>query len=87
MRKKIICVLVCTLCAITTVLPTMGKITDCEKPDKNLMGEETNLPPQNNCAFSGIGNDTDNQKITSPIDLSSVSTATLNFYSNGTKLS
>jgi len=80
MRKKIICVLVCILCAITTVLPTMGKITDCEKPDKSLMEEETNLPSQNNCAFSGIGNDTDNQKLTSPIDLSSVSTTTFTFY-------
>ncbi len=80
MRKKIICVLICTLCTIATVLPTMGQTNDCEKPDKNLMGEETNLSPQNKCAFSRMGSDTDNQKITSPIDLSSVSTATLNFY-------
>ena len=80
MRKKIICLLVCTLFVITAVIPTIGMINNCEKPDEIKLGKVKSLPPKNKCVYSEIGNDTDNQKITSSIDLSSINKVTLNFY-------
>jgi len=66
MKKKIVVLIFCTLLTTVVLLPTAGSLKAIYKSDPTITR-------QTKCAFSGEGNNLDNQAVTSSIDLSGVS--------------
>jgi len=75
MRKKMICILI-SLFILTILFPVQGNI------DNNVQNNSKMncVIPQNKCAYSEFGDDIDNRCYSSTINLMSVNSIFLNFY-------